>query len=478
MSQELRTMCVHALRWWKPCRIWKGRFCALSVLALLGVPVPAQYRVAGYYPMWNKSFLPPGGINYSAVTHIFHAFDWPNADGSIASGESGVDTALINTTHRASRKIVLSLGGAGATQAANFATVAADSNLRKTFAANVVSWITSRHYDGVDLDWEGPANAADKANEVSLVKQLRAALQAADSSLLLTMAVGASPWSGQWRDYSTLEQYVDWFNAMEYDFHGSWSSLAGHNAPLYAGTDPLTDPDYYSIDLSYQYLVGTRGISKSKILLGMPFYGKSFGTSVLYTSYTGEQDLAYRDILSSVGSGVWVYTWDAGSSAPLYVSDRPARIITLDDSLSIALKCQYAKTNGLAGVMIWEITQDVVGSSQPLMDVVCSQMFGTSSIDLAPLPAAPVSYALERNFPNPFNPSTTIRFTIPISAHVTIRVFDILGREVATLLDAEKGAGSWSVLFDATSRRIASGVYYYRMDAGGFVATGKMILTR
>ncbi len=428
--------------------------------------------------MWARTTFPASSVQYASLTHINHAFAWPNSNGSITSYDSVVDTALINTTHRAGRKILLSFGGAGATQTANFAIVAADSARRKTFNDNLVSRLTSYHYDGADLDWEGPASLADKANEVTLVKEMRAALRAADTTLLLTMAIGASGWSGQWRDFASLKIYVDWFNAMEYDFHGSWSSIAGHNAPLYVGTNPLNDPDYFSIDESILYLSVVRAIPKDKIALGLPFYGKLFGTSTLYSSFTGEQDLAYRDIKIALQTGSWTYVWDSGSQAPYYTSASPAKLITLDDSTSIALKCQYVKTKGLSGVMIWEISQDVIGQSQPLLDVVGAQMMTPTLVSNPHSEFMPSRFGLSDNYPNPFNPSTTIRFSLPSAAMVSIRVFDVLGREIVTILNEHREAGTGSVRFDASSYALVSGVYFYRIDAGSFLQTKKMILTR
>ena len=264
---------------------------------IVSVSALAQYRVVGYYPMWEQTSMPASAINFNVLTHINHAFAWPNTDGSISSDADVVDTALINTTHRAGRKILLSFGGAGTTQTENFATVTADSALRKTFINNIVTQLAASHYDGADLDWEGPSNLAQRANEVVFVQELRSAFRAVDTTWLITMAIGASDYSGQWRDFTTLTLYVDWFNAMEYDFHGSWSSVAGHNAPLNIGSDPNTDPDAYSIVESIQYLAGTRAIPRNKLVLGLPFYGKLFGTSTIYTSYTGEEDLPYWDVI-------------------------------------------------------------------------------------------------------------------------------------------------------------------------------------
>jgi hypothetical protein len=88
----------------------------------------------------------------------------------------------------------------------------------------------------------------------------------------------------------------------------------------------------------------------------------------------------------------------------------------------------------------------------------------------------PLNYTLEQNYPNPFNPSTRIKFQIPISNQVTLKVFDVLGREVKALVNEEMKAGSYETTFDA--KGLASGVYYYRIQAGNFVETKKLMLLR
>lgn len=88
----------------------------------------------------------------------------------------------------------------------------------------------------------------------------------------------------------------------------------------------------------------------------------------------------------------------------------------------------------------------------------------------------PTKFVLEQNYPNPFNPSTKIIWQSPLSSHQTIKVFDVLGNEVATLVDEYKPAGRYEVEFNA--ERLASGIYFYRLQAGELVKTKKMILLR
>lgn len=88
----------------------------------------------------------------------------------------------------------------------------------------------------------------------------------------------------------------------------------------------------------------------------------------------------------------------------------------------------------------------------------------------------PKLYTLDQNFPNPFNPTTTIRYTVPNTGTVTIAVYNILGQEVATLVNMRQSAGTYTVKFDAS--KFASGVYFYRLTAGSFHSVKKMMLLK
>jgi len=88
----------------------------------------------------------------------------------------------------------------------------------------------------------------------------------------------------------------------------------------------------------------------------------------------------------------------------------------------------------------------------------------------------PEEFALSQNYPNPFNPSTTIKYQLPHSEKVTLKVYDILGEEIRTLLDEEKSAGSYEVTFD--SSELTSGVYFYSLQSGSFIDTKKMTIIK
>jgi hypothetical protein len=90
--------------------------------------------------------------------------------------------------------------------------------------------------------------------------------------------------------------------------------------------------------------------------------------------------------------------------------------------------------------------------------------------------SVPTKFALHQNYPNPFNPVTVIRYELPNSATVKLQVFDVLGRVVATVVNERKEAGIYEAVFNASG--LSSGTYFYRLQAGTFVETKKMMLVK
>jgi hypothetical protein len=88
----------------------------------------------------------------------------------------------------------------------------------------------------------------------------------------------------------------------------------------------------------------------------------------------------------------------------------------------------------------------------------------------------PGRFVLEQNYPNPFNPSTTISFALPMKSLVTLKVFDVIGREVATIVSEDLAAGNYTRQWSANE--LSSGVYFYQLSAGSFTETKKLFLLK
>ncbi len=114
--------------------------------------------------------------------------------------------------------------------------------------------------------------------------------------------------------------------------------------------------------------------------------------------------------------------------------------------------------------------------SQNRINEILSNIIQKKSNILSPLTTNPDNVLLSQNYPNPFNPSTTITFSIPSGSFVTLKVFDITGREIKTLVNDYKQAGSHNVTFDAGN--LPSGVYYYELTAGENTSVKTMVLIK
>jgi len=424
--------------------------------------------VVGYYPSWFKSKLPAEKIQFDNLTHINHAFAWPDEDGHIKRSSDLIYPDLNQLAHDNNVKVIISLGGWG--HAEGFSPVAADSAKRVFFINNLINFIKKYNYDGVDFDWESPSTNADKKNLTLLIKELRTRFNTENPDWLITFAVGTGNWSGQWFNYSELIKYVDWFNAMCYDYHGSWSAHSGHNAPLY---QPPGD-QCGAVDVGMYYLNHIRGIPKKQLTVGMPFYGKEFNTSSLYSNFTGSvTDLYYYQIVPKI-NGDWTYHWDSVAKVPYLTNSTNTKLITFDDTVSIRLKCQWIKEQGYSGGMIWALGQDVIGNSQPLLETIGKHLIRTTGVSDSR--SIVQRFILEQNYPNPFNPSTIISFKLKKPGYVRMDVYNISGKKVKTLINNFMQPGFHQVIFNAID--MPSGIYFYSLKSDGYNKIRSMMLIK
>ena len=119
---------------------------------------------------------------------------------------------------------------------------------------------------------------------------------------------------------------------------------------------------------SYVYFL-RRQVSPEKSLLGIPFFGRSFDCDGLYEKFEKSNYYGFSEVLNFINSG-WSYIWDDCSEVPYIQNQDKTEIISFDDERSIALKCQYIKEKRVAGVIIWELTEDYDEDSSVLSEVI------------------------------------------------------------------------------------------------------------
>jgi hypothetical protein len=181
-------------------------------------------------------------------------------------------------------------------------------------------------------------------------------------------------------------------------------------------------------------------------------------------------DAAYGDITGYISVPAGNYTLDLTlADGTTLVQSYVADLRTLGGGSAVVFASGFlnpsANQNGEAFGIFFALADGTVGQFPE----------GVASVENIS-GVTPSNYSLEQNYPNPFNPSTTINFTIPNSEFVTLKVFNILGSEVATLVNENLNAGAYRFSFEA--QNLASGIYLYELTAGSFREIKKMNLLK
>ena len=174
-------------------------------------------------------------------------------------------------------------------------------------------------------------------------------------------------------------------------------------------------------------------------------YASMYRTGMLTTDATIQASVLVKSGAGTVTSGRW---GDYSAIAP-----------DPSNSAAVWMNAGYSQSNGA-----WA-------------EWVAATSFGVApKAGLVHESTSPSTFALNANYPNPFNPTTTISFSLPSQLETKLHIFDVIGREVATLVDGLQEAGEHQISFDAS--QLSSGVYYYRLQAGGNVEIHKMVLMK
>jgi hypothetical protein len=199
----------------------------------------------------------------------------------------------------------------------------------------------------------------------------------------------------------------------------------------------------------------------------------------LFIKNSGELDLIIDSIYTKK---IYIYPVDVctkDTTTRIYIifdREQSTIIISPQDSIKLILYmpdlcpiCDEASLSSFSDTLY-------VNSNSQDTNTHLLYISGDGTVDVKADAIIPEEMVLGQNYPNPFNPVTTIEYSLPASNFVSIKVYDILGREIETLINEEKLPGNYKVEFNGES--LASGIYFYTMQAGSFSMTRKLILLK
>ncbi|KAF8070142.1 glycoside hydrolase family 18 protein [Lyophyllum atratum] len=336
----------------------------------------------GYFVNWGiygRKF-PPSKIPTQDLTHILYSFanlkadtgevflsdDWADKDihypgdswNDVGDNLYGNFKAIykLKKEHR-HLKVLLSIGGW--TYSPTFHPIVVNPALRAKFVSSSIKLLEDYGLDGLDIDYEYPSNDEQARGYVALLHELRAALDKhardkhADYKFLLTIAAPCGPDHYKKLHIAEMDKVLDFWNMMAYDFSGSWDQIANHQANVFGGPISASESIHYYI---------AKGVPRSKIVMGMPLYGRSFmNTKGPGTAFSG------------IGGGSWeqgVYDYRALPLPGAHVMrDEKAlaswtydygkkEMVSYDNEEVAKWKGDWIKKEGLAGSMFWELSGD------------------------------------------------------------------------------------------------------------------------
>jgi chitinase len=281
-----------------------------------------------------------GSFNYEDLTIAFFAFVVCDVNGNLLTGGTSKEnkmTSMIAAAHAAGTKAYLSFGGGSYYGSPTFYNMARTESSRKEFAHQVKEFCLTKGFDGFDVDWEGLNNSAEGAAHEALMSTLKDTLHSAGLGLIVTVQQGGNATNFT---YAAMN-HADLVQIMSYDATGTWAaSPAGQHSSYAFAEDGIS------------YWGNTRGISKSKLVSGVPFYGWRFENMPCPCA--------------GVSYGAIASAYPSLTDSEDYVATGPFSKTYFNGFETIMSKVGLAYDNNLPGIMIWEISQDATGNKSLL----------------------------------------------------------------------------------------------------------------
>jgi chitinase len=327
------------------------------------------------YVFPQDRILSPDEIEARKLTRINYAFA-NIKNGEIVEGFShdAENFAVLNNLRKANPSLTILVSVGGWTWSGGFSDAALTPRSRAKFITSAVRFLDRHKLDGIDLDWEYPGQAGngntfrpeDKHNFTLLLAELRQRLDAEETrlhrKLYLSIATGASAKYIEHTEMDKVQRYLSTVNLMTYDFYVG-GPATGHDAPLFHNS---ADPKRVSADNAVTLFLNA-GVPANKLVLGVPFYGRSWG-EVSSTNHGLFQPgkaargvhFSYPELPNLLAQG-YVRYWDSAAGVPYLYNEQRRIFVTYEDPQSLAGKCTYVREHDLAGMMFWEYFNDTTG---------------------------------------------------------------------------------------------------------------------
>ncbi|KAF5270886.1 hypothetical protein FQR65_LT05403 [Abscondita terminalis] len=350
-----------------------------AVLLNVFAEIHAQKKIVCYYGSWAV-YRPGAGkysiedINPNLCTHLVYGFAGVETNGNIKVLDPWNDIDLQGyirfnrlKQQNPSLKTLIAVGGWNE-GSPKYSVIAANAQYRQNFVNSAINLMNQYNFDGLDLDWEYPAQRggalADKVNFVILLEDFRKAF---GTRYLLTIAVGAT---AQMIEISynvpRISNAVDFINVMTYDLRGAFDPVTGANAGLYSSSPS----DYLTVSYCISSWI-SQGAPLNKIIMGIPIYGRSFTLQSSSQNYVGAPAvgpghagpytqepgmLGYNEICELLQSNQWTLKWDDVQKVPYMYNGN--QWVSYDNQLSVTEKVKFINSRGLGGAMVWSIETD------------------------------------------------------------------------------------------------------------------------
>ncbi|RAL07958.1 glycoside hydrolase family 18 protein [Aspergillus homomorphus CBS 101889] len=374
-----------------------------------------NFKSVAYFANWDiysREFY-PWQLPAENLTHVLYAFANVHPNGTVFASDIWADAekrwpsqgdpekgtnheyiyGCVNQLFELKKqyrnlKVSLSIGGYTYSTSGCFSMMSASESGRHNFAISAVRMMADWGFDGLDIDWEYPANETEAENMVLLLKQVREELDDYANSyplknrFLLTVAASASPAKYNILKKKEMDTYIDFWNIMAYDYAGSWDTISGHTATIFESTElPAATP--FNTDQAVQGYISAN-ISSYKLVLGMSLYGRGFsntnGPGQAFNGVpAGDWEKGVYDYKSLPPRGDNV-TIVGPIGASYSYSSQDHMMVSYDTPEIIERKARYIMEQRLGGGMWWEISGDR-NDQDSLISTLVASLGGSAALE-------------------------------------------------------------------------------------------------